>query len=47
MLSQGRDMAYIAKHYHIDLPLAWAIRLEGKTDQEKYEELERGTLIKK
>ena len=23
----------------MDLPLAWAIRLEGKTDQERFEEL--------
>ncbi len=30
LLSQGRNMDYIARHYHIDLPLAWAIRLEGK-----------------
>jgi len=39
LLSQGRDMDYIARHYHIDLPLAWAIRLEGKTGQERFEEL--------
>ncbi len=32
-------MDYIAKHYHIDIPLAWTIRLEGKTDQEKFKEL--------
>jgi hypothetical protein len=37
--SQGRNMDYIAKHYHMDLCLAWAIRLEGKTGQERFEEL--------
>jgi len=35
--SQGRNMDYIARHYHIDLALAWAIRLEGKKDQERFE----------
>jgi transcriptional regulator with XRE-family HTH domain len=39
LLSQGRDMAYIAGHYNMDLALAWALRLEGKTDQEKFNEL--------
>jgi len=39
LLSQGRDMDYIARHYHMDLPLVWALRLEGKTDQEKFKEL--------
>ncbi len=39
LLSQGRNMDYIARHYHIDLPLAWAIHLEGKTGQERFEEL--------
>jgi len=39
LLSQGRDMDYIATHYHMDLALAWALRLEGKTDQEKFKEL--------
>ena len=39
LLSQGRDMDYIAGHYHMDLALAWALRLEGKTDQEKFKEL--------
>ncbi len=41
LLSQGRDMDYIARHYHMDLALAWALRLEEKTDQEKFEELGR------
>jgi transcriptional regulator with XRE-family HTH domain len=27
LLKQGRDMAYIASHYHMDLALAWALRL--------------------
>jgi transcriptional regulator with XRE-family HTH domain len=30
LLSQGRDMEYIAEHYHMDLALVWALRLEGK-----------------
>ncbi len=28
LLSQGRDMDYIARHYHMDLAMAWALRLE-------------------
>jgi transcriptional regulator with XRE-family HTH domain len=40
LVSQGRDMDYIARHYHMDLALAWALRLEGKTDQEKFKELD-------
>jgi len=39
LLSQGHDMDYIARHYNMDLPLAWAFRLEGKPDQEKFKEL--------
>ena len=39
LLAQGHDMEYIAKHFQMDLPLAWALRLEGKTDQEKFKEL--------
>jgi len=39
LLSQGRDMDYIAGHYHMDLALAWALRLGGKSDQEKFKEL--------
>jgi transcriptional regulator with XRE-family HTH domain len=39
LLSQGRDMDYIARHYYMDLALAWALRLEGKPDQEKFKEL--------
>ncbi|MDL1983574.1 MAG: hypothetical protein LWX54_05195, partial [Deltaproteobacteria bacterium] len=36
LLSQGHDMDYIARHYHMDIALVWALRLEGKTDQEKF-----------
>ena len=39
LLSQGRDMEYIAKHYNMDLALAWSLHLEGKTDQEKFKAL--------
>jgi len=39
LLSQGRDMEYIAGHYNMDLALVWALRLEGKTDQGKFKEL--------
>jgi DNA-binding XRE family transcriptional regulator len=39
LVFHGRDMDYIARHYHMDLALAWALRLEGKTDQEKFKEL--------
>jgi len=39
LLAQGRDMEYIARHYNMDLALVWALRLEEKTDQEKFKEL--------
>ncbi len=39
LLTQGRNMEYIAAHYQMDLALTWAIRLQGKTDQEKFKEL--------
>jgi len=39
LLSQGHDMEYIASHNQMDLALTWAIRLHGKTDQEKFKEL--------
>ncbi len=39
LLNQGRDMKYIAGHYNMELALAWALRLEGKTDQERFKEL--------
>jgi hypothetical protein len=32
-------MEYIAAHFQMDLALAWAIRLQGKTDQEKFKAL--------
>jgi len=32
-------MKYIAGHYNMELALAWALRLQGKTDQEKFKEL--------
>ncbi len=38
-LEQGKDMAWIAEHYHIDIPLTRALCLEGKTDQERFVEL--------
>ena len=31
-------MSYIAGHYQVDLALVRALRLEGKTDQEKFKE---------
>jgi len=39
LLSQGHDMDYIARRYNMDLALAWALLLEGKTDQEKFKAL--------
>jgi len=42
LLSQGRDMDYIAGHFHMDIALAWALRLSGKTDQEKFKALNWG-----
>jgi len=39
LLSLGHDMDYIARHYNMDLALAWAVRLEGMTDQERFREL--------
>jgi len=39
LLSRGHDMDYIARHYNMDLALAWALRLEGQTDQEKFRAL--------
>ncbi len=38
-MEQGKDMAWIADHYHIEIPLTWALCLEKKTDQERFEEL--------
>ena len=51
LLAQGRDMDYIARHYNMEFPLVWAclrvthrqaLRLEGKTDQEKFKALNWG-----
>ena len=28
LLSQGHDMDYIARHYHMDLALVWALLLD-------------------
>ena len=39
LLSRGHDMEYIARHYNMDLALAWTLRLEGKEDQERFREL--------
>jgi transcriptional regulator with XRE-family HTH domain len=39
LLAQGRDMKYIAGHYNMELALALALSLEGKTDQERFKEL--------
>jgi hypothetical protein len=39
LLSEGRTMDYIADHYSMDLALAWGIRLEGQTDQERFKQL--------
>ena len=39
LLTQGHNMEYIAAHYQMDLAITWAIRLQGKTDQEKFKEL--------
>ncbi len=39
LLSQGRDMEYIARRYHMDLALTSALRLDGKSDQEHFEYL--------
>ena len=44
--SHGHDMEYRARHYNMDLPLAWALRLEGKTDQERFKEVEWVTPIR-
>jgi len=27
LFSQGRDMEYIARHYNMDLPLVWGLRI--------------------
>ena len=39
LLSQCRDMDYTAEYCHLHRAVAWALRLEGKSDQEKFKEL--------
>ncbi|ACN15619.1 hypothetical protein HRM2_25250 [Desulforapulum autotrophicum HRM2] len=39
LIAQGHDMEYIARHFQMDLSLAWALRLTGKKDQEKFKAL--------
>jgi DNA-binding XRE family transcriptional regulator len=39
LLDKGHSMEYIAAHLQMDLALAWALRLQGKTDQEKFKDL--------
>ncbi len=36
LLERGETMEWIANHLGIDLALAWALRLEGKTDKERF-----------
>jgi transposase len=43
LLDQGRSMDYIAKHYSMDLALAWGLRLDDQTDQERFKALEWGS----
>lgn len=42
LLTEGRDMAYIADLYSMDLALAWTLHLDGQTDQEKFKSLDWG-----
>lgn len=42
LLAQGRDMTYIADLHSMDLPLAWALRIDGKDDHERFKELNWG-----
>ena len=39
LVAWGRNMEYIARHYNMDTALVWALRLEGKTDQQIFKEL--------
>jgi hypothetical protein len=39
LLSKGHNMEYVARHFQMDLALAWALRLEGQKDQEKFKAL--------
>lgn len=45
LLAEGRPMEYIAELYHLDLPLAWSLRLEEKTDHERFKELGWGLRV--
>ena len=40
LISEGRDMPFIADLHRMSLPLAWSLRLEGKTDQERFSDKE-------
>jgi len=42
LLSQGWNMDYIARHYRIDLAMAWALCLKAKNDRERFEALNWG-----
>jgi len=35
-------MDYIARHYHMDFVMTWALRLKGKSDLERFESLNCG-----
>jgi hypothetical protein len=39
LIAQGRDMPYIAGHLNMDLATAWATKLTGLSDQEKFKAL--------
>jgi plasmid maintenance system antidote protein VapI len=39
LIAQGREMPYIAGHLNMDLATAWAIKLMGLKDQEKFKAL--------
>jgi transcriptional regulator with XRE-family HTH domain len=39
LIAQGREMPYIAGHLNMDLATAWAIKLTGLKDQEKFKAL--------
>jgi plasmid maintenance system antidote protein VapI len=39
LIAQGRDMPYIAGHLNMDLATAWATKLTGLKDQEKFKAL--------
>jgi len=45
LLSMGHDMDYIARHYTMDLSLAWALRLEGMIAQTFLPERKRSLIF--